>query len=514
LESASTEARRATLIGTLTQAPTPAGLAGAAGADWLEVRADLVGDLDPAVLTGWRGRLLYTLRSRGEGGAFDGRDERRRRRLLAAAERFDRIDLEGNRDLVPEILEAIPPERRVISWHGAATDAAGLREIFGRMARVEAALYKLVPHATQAGDELAPLQLLAELRRRDVIAFARGAAGTWTRLVAPRLAAPVIYGATFGLAGAPGQPSLASLIADFGLPELRPVDRLFGIVGNPVSHSLSPRLHNAAYRALGIPALFLPFHAASFGDFWLETVESGVLEALDLPLRGLSVTAPFKEAALAVSGAESPLAARIGAANTLVPRDGVWEAESTDPAGIVRPLEGRGLALRGARAVVVGAGGGGRSAAVGLGVAGATVTLANRGTDRGRLAAASLGVAFQPLGEVDASCFDVLVNATALGRGDADELPFSLAGLRSGAAVVDLVYPAVPPGEAPPADHLATRLLRQAAALGAVTIGGREVLLEQAREQFALMNGVELPIGLARQVLSLDAADLPAGGQG
>ena len=135
---------RAALIATLTVAAgaeQTAAAAAATGAGWLEVRADLAGDLDPEPLArAFPGRLLYTLRSRAEGGAFEGRDERRRRRLLAAAERFDLVDLEAARDLAPELVARIPPAKRLISWHGPGTYPAGLQDCFERMSAVEAAL--------------------------------------------------------------------------------------------------------------------------------------------------------------------------------------------------------------------------------------------------------------------------------------------------------------------------------------------------------------------------------------
>jgi 3-dehydroquinate dehydratase/shikimate dehydrogenase len=490
----------ATLVATLTaapSAPSPTEAAELAAATWLEVRADLAPDLDAAELRRrFPGKpLLFTLRSRAEGGAFEGTAERRRRRILDAAPGFDLIDLEAERDLAPEILAAIAPERRIVSWHGPATDAGGLAARFARMAAVPARLYKLVPAAAQAGDELAPLLFLHSLRRGDVAAFASGAAGAWTRLIAPRLGAPVVYGAVGRTAGAPGQIPLARLVEDYGLPELLPVAALYGIVGNPVAHSLSPRLHNGAYRALGLPALYLPFHAAAFGEFWLEVVESGVLETLGLPLRGLSVTSPFKAAALAVAGAESPRAGRIGAANTLVCQDGVWEAESTDPEGVVLPLRARGIDPAGRRAAVVGAGGAGRSAALGLAQAGAAVTIVNRGAERGERAAADLHLPFLPLDRFDPAVFDILVNATSLGRAPADPLPFAVDALRRGVTVVDLVYDA---DRAEP-----TRLLAAAAAQGAEIVGGREVLLSQALGQFRMMTGREMPAELAHRLLGI-----------
>ena len=311
----------------------------------------------------------------------------------------------------------------------------------------------------------------------------------------------MVYGALGEVPGAPGQISIARLRGDYGLPELPPIEALFGIVGNPVTHSLSPRIHNTAYRTLGIPAVYLPFHTDSFGDFWLEVVENAGLEAIGLPIRGLSVTAPSKESTLAVAGAESPIVSLIGAANTLVWNQGVWEAEATDPDGVVLPLRDRGIDITHLEAAVVGAGGAGRSAAAGLDRAGANVTLFNRDLGRGRssaeyLSSRSLKVPFRPLPELDPSAFDLLVNATSLGRGEDDPLPFEVDRLRPGAVVIDLVYLKDRP----------TRLLAEAAARGAVAIDGREVLIDQARGQFRLMTGRDLPLDLARRAAGLEIA--------
>ncbi|HEY0515355.1 MAG TPA: type I 3-dehydroquinate dehydratase [Thermoanaerobaculia bacterium] len=498
METVPAETVRATLVATVTTLPggSFAPLASELeGIDWLEIRADLIGDLDAARLSRlFPGKLLYTLRSRAEGGSSESSPERRRKRLIEAASRYDLVDLEASRDLSPDVLKAVPPEKRVISWHGPAPGLDGLKATFERMAATPALLYKLIPTATQPGDEIPALLLLASLGRRDVAAFAAGPAGAWTRLVAPRLGAPVVYGAFGEVPGAPGQISIERLRRDYGLPALPRIEALFGIVGNPVAHSLSPRIHNTAYRTLGIPAVYLPFHAESFGDFWLEVVENGALEAIGLPVRGLSVTAPFKESALAVAGAESPLVNLIGAANTLVWNQGVWEAEATDPDGVVLPLRDRGLDLERMAAAVVGAGGAGRSAAAGLARGGARVTMFNRDPERGRSSADHLKIDFLPLSALDPSRFDLLVNATSLGRGEDDPLPFEVGSLRAGAVVIDLVYELDRP----------TRLLVEAAARGAMAIDGREVLVDQARGQFRMMTGRDLPMGLARRAAGLE----------
>jgi 3-dehydroquinate dehydratase/shikimate dehydrogenase len=508
----------AELVATCTRPPEGEELASLAGrANWLEVRSDLAGDLEPAALRGrFGGGLLYTVRSRAEGGRGENDPAARRERLLAAAAAgWDLVDLEGERDLDPGLLDRLPAERRLISWHGPGEALPELQRRFAAMASTPARLYKMVPTASLPGQALPPLQLLAALGRRDLIAFAGGSQGSWTRTVAPRLGAPWIYGAAGDRPGAPGQPTVARLVRDYGLPALPPAAGLCGVVGHPVGHSLSPRLHNGAYRELGLPLAYVAFEPERFADFWIDVVESGAFEGLGMPLVGLSVTAPFKRAALAVAGAASPRAEAVGAANTLVARDGVWEAECTDPEGVVLPLLRRGVPLDGMPAAVIGAGGAGRAAAFALDRAGSRVILVNRSEEGGRHAAASLGVGFEPLAGFDPGRFRLIVNATPA-------VPFDPERLAPGTAVVEMGYrrtegaPAsTPHAEAPPVGSGAesaqgrgsqpgSPLLAAARAGGGVAIDGREVLLYQALGQFRLMTGRELPEGLGRRLLGLE----------
>lgn len=488
---------RATLVATLTEPPADdlsQIRALPPEVDVLEIRGDLVGEIPSGRLReAFPGRLLFTLRSRDEGGRFDGSREERWTYLAAAGEDgYDLVDLEGERDLEPAVLDRLPAEKRLISWHGPVTPVDDLREVFERISREPARYYKLIPAAQQPGEELAPLQLLELLGRSDVVAFATGEVGRWTRVYAPRLGSLLVYGSAGEDPAAPGQLSVHQLIRDYRLPGLPPAEHVYGIVGDPVAHSLSPRLHNGAYEELGIPALYLPFHTPSFGDFWLEVVENPVLDTLGISLKGLSITSPYKEAALAVAGAPSPLAELVGGANTLVLHDHVWEAESTDPDGVVMPLRERGVELPEAAAVVFGAGGAGRAAAAGLAAEGARVTLVNRSEERGRKAAEALHVAFEPWDEADPSRFDVLVQATPLGRRDEDALPFDPAAVKPSAVVVDMVYRPRP-----------TRLVEALRQRGVEAVDGREMLLDQAFAQFRLMTGRELPRELGRRLLGI-----------
>lgn len=463
----------------------------------VELRADRLGTLEvPALAGAFRGKLLGTYRSRLEGGEGANAPEKRAPILLQAAGRCDWIDLEGARDAVPELLRAIPPERRILSWHGSTSDVSDLLERWRALARVPARWYKLVVEARRPSETSLPLELLGALEpeeRARTAAFALGEGGAWTRLCALHLGAPVVYGHVGSEPAAAGQLPWKRLLADYGLPELPEVEALFGVVGQPVLHSLSPRLHNAAYRALGIPALFVPFSVPSFSDFWLDLVESGLLDRLGMPLRGLAVTTPFKEVAVAVAGAVSPLADTLEAANSLVLREGVWEADSTDPDGVLGALRAQSVSVAGRPALVLGVGGAGRAAAFGLARAGAEVTVTNRDSDRGRAIASRLRVAYERLEELDLGRFSLIVQATPLGREERDPEPVPVEELGADCVLVDLVY-----GEQP------TRWLRRARERGLRIVDGREVLLQQAVGQFFRMTGRELPLEVGRKVLGLE----------
>ncbi|MCY3932365.1 MAG: type I 3-dehydroquinate dehydratase [Acidobacteria bacterium] len=522
------EPRTATLVASLTEAPSASGdelRALSEQADCLEVRADLVGDIGVEWLRErFAGTLLYTLRSEAEGGRGTVEPERRAA-LLSAAQGYDLVDIEADRDLGRTVLEAVEPRRRVVSWHGRARNLRVLRGRLRQVSGVEARLCKLVTEAQSSGDELVPLELLLGARRNDVAAFSMGAIGSWTRLVAPRLGAPWIYGAAGPLAAAPGQPSIERLRVDYGLPTLHRASRLFGVVGHPAAHSLSPRLHNAGYRDRGEEALYVAFDAPDFEAFWREVVLSDFFDRAGLPLSGLSVTAPHKAAALAAACEAGDLARATQGANTLLPegsgagarrrkvaasrRDFLaasggsgsedprtrWRAESTDPEGITGPLRRGGVDPGGREAVVIGAGGAGRAAALGLAAAGAVVALANRTESTGRDAAESLGVDFVPLEELEPGAFDIVVNATSLGHRADDPLPCDPAALGSSAAAVDLVYGGGP-----------TPWSRALAARGLVVVDGREVLLHQGLAQFEAMTGRALPFEVGAAALGLGPA--------
>jgi len=237
----------ASLIATLVTPPS----AGAAEltalpdqVEWLEVRSDVVGDLNPEWLRDhFRGRLLYSLRSRDEGGNCSDSVDQRRHRLTMAARHYDRVELQGSKDLSPGLLAEIPIEKRLISWHGPACSLSELKTRFMQLSSVPANMYKLVTSTNKICDELTSLSFLKALGRSDIVAYSTGPLGFWTRLIALQLGAPAISGMVTDVAGNSGEPTVKQLIEDYGLPEVWPAKELFAIIGDPIFHSLSPRLH-------------------------------------------------------------------------------------------------------------------------------------------------------------------------------------------------------------------------------------------------------------------------------
>jgi 3-dehydroquinate dehydratase/shikimate dehydrogenase len=432
-------------------------------------------DLDPSRLRRrFDGTLLYVLRSHGA--------DRRERLLAAAAAGWDLIELEID-DLVPELLAAIPADRRVLAWYGPAAGIAPLRVRWRQLAEHEARFYRLVPTARTHGDALDPLRLLHELGRRDVVAYAEGETALWTRVVAPQLGAPVVFGSTDDATLDCGVPSVWQLASDYGFPSVTPADELFAIAGDPVYRSLSPRLHNAAFRALDRRALYVPFHVRRFEPFWRELVASGALDGLGLPLNAICVVSPHKEIALCAAKARTPVVERARSSNFFIRNADGWTADTTDPEGVIVTLRERGVDVRSQSVAVVGCGGSGRAVAAAFHAAGADVTLVNRGFERGSLAVNLLHLPFQPLAGFSAGRYSIVVNATPVGR-DGVATPFALEHLRDDAVVVDLVY-----GQQP------TLLVASRRAAGRLAIDGTEVLLTQVRAQFRLMTGEEMPEG-------------------
>jgi shikimate dehydrogenase len=253
--------------------------------------------------------------------------------------------------------------------------------------------------------------------------------------------------------------------------------QVYGLIGDPVEHSLSPPMHEAAYDALGMDARYVTFEPRSAG--------AAVRAAADLGVAGLNVTIPFKRDVLDHVDPD-PLAARVGAVNTVDLATDPPRGYNTDLAGVTRALARHDVDPAGEDAVVVGAGGAGRAAAFALADAGATVHVANRTESRARDLAAAVGEG-TTAGGLDGLAdrvpdADLLVNATSVGM-DSTETPVPATLLHADLAVLDAVY-----------NPVETRLLRDAAAAGATTVDGAWMLLYQGVAAFERWTDREAPV--------------------
>jgi len=267
------------------------------------------------------------------------------------------------------------------------------------------------------------------------------------------------------------------------LPHARRASQLFAIIGDPIFHSLSPRLHNSAYRTENYPALFVPMRVENFEEFWREIVVSQRLDSIDLPLNGLTVTSPHKEAARSVATSATAASMMADSSNILLRNNGWWNADTTDPDIVYFASQERSVKVRDKRAAVIGCGGAGRAIATALIKSGAAVTLINRGQKRGDYAAKLLGLSYLPLAQFSAENYDIVVNATPVGRDEPVAAPFALESLSQEAIIIDLVYGAKP-----------TPLVAHSRAREQVVLDGRDVLLTQVKRQFEMMTGNKMPI--------------------
>ena len=465
-----------------------------AGADLIELRLDYVDRPDVAgALAGRATPVIVTCRPAWEGGRFTG-SERERLGLLAAALEAgaEFVDVEWRAEFQP-LIRRHGGDHIVISSH----DFEGVPEDVGDRYRAMRATGAAVVKVAAATHGLCDTLALAALgrgaaERRVVIGM--GPSGVASRVLAGR------FGSCWTYAGegvAPGQIELPRLRDEYRFPAITQRTAIYGVVGAPVSHSLSPAMHNAGFAEAGLDAVYLPLEARDVEDF--------VRFAAAVPLRGVSVTAPYKEVLAEIVRDVDPVGLQVGAINTIRCGDTGWRGLNTDVPGFAETLLGR-MRLPGVRAAILGAGGAARAVAVALAGEGATVAICARDGTRGAAAAAAVGVAaghFPP----PAGSWDLLVNTTPAGTWpDVEATPLP-GGPFTGRLVYDLVY-----------NPATTRFLAEAALAGCETIGGLDMLVAQAVRQFAWWTG-RRPSGhrfreaaqreLARQAA---AGDVAAGG--
>jgi 3-dehydroquinate dehydratase / shikimate dehydrogenase len=484
-----------TLIEETTEAVIDRMVDLAAVADLFEIRGDMILDLD--LLTILRSRtkpLVFTCRSAKEGGRWADSESKRRSVLLEAVKRgFDYVDVEYRAEFLDVIIEK-SGNGLLLSYHDLEETPDDLGEIYSRMCAKGADIVKIAVTPRSIGDVGRLVELCrraAEGNGKPLIGVALGPMGLITRIAAGRHGAPFTYAsAAAGAEAAPGQVP-AALMADlYRVRDVTPATRVYGILGSDVMRSLSPILHNRAFEARQIDAVYVPLQA--------EALEPFVAALPTLDLAGFSVTRPYKTEILKHLREVEETAALCGSVNTVVVRDGALRGSTTDGLGVTTPLK-KLIDLKGKSVVILGAGGAARAAALALRGKGARVTILARDEAKAAAVGRSVGCAHAPLAELSSRAWDVLLNATPVGSASApEETPVPAKLHRKGSIVFDMVY-----------DPLETRLLREAKEAGCAIVGGLEMLLSQAVAQFETWTGLEAPV----QVMKSAALFLAQEGQ-
>jgi 3-dehydroquinate dehydratase/shikimate dehydrogenase len=310
-----------------------------------------------------------------------------------------------------------------------------------------------------------------------------GEVGLPARLLALREGSELAY-APLAEATAPGQVSLSEMMRLYRPHLLTRGTRVYGVVGDPIGHSLSPLLHNTGFAARRVNAVYLPFLAPQLGDF-LKAVP-------DFGIRGFSVTIPHKQAILEHLKECEPLAAEIGAVNTVVVRrDGSLYGCNTDYVGVLRALE-RQMRIPDSRVLIFGAGGAARAAALALARAGATVCICARRENAAKQLARAVGGEAVPRWALGTQSFDAVLNATPVGMHPHEGIsPLSVHELQC-RIVMDLIY-----------RPERTKLLEIAAQKGMATVSGVNMFLAQGFAQWEIWTGKHAPeAAMRRAVLS------------
>jgi 3-dehydroquinate dehydratase/shikimate dehydrogenase len=429
-----------------------------------------------------RAVLVATCRRREGGGLFQGSREEQIEILAQAARsgcQWCDVEIETAKHIFRgELVRAFSPARVIVSHHDFRAMPRNLAGIVRQLERAGGHAIKIAAECHSVSDSVRICELART--RRDAVAIPMGEFGLAGRVLSLRMGSALAYAAV-DQATAPGQLPLDAMIDLYRAAQITRRTRVYGVIGDPIGHSLSPLLHNTAFRARKFDAVFVPFLVRNLREFL------GAMEGFGVA--GLSVTIPHKETILRSLDDCDPLAARIGAVNTVVARGGGrLYGYNTDYVGVLRSL-GRRMALAGSRVLLYGAGGAARAAAFALAQAGSIVCLSARRPERARALARAVGGQVVARAELAHEFFDAIVNCTPIGMHPKGSSPLGSAELNC-RIVMDMVYR---PRE--------TELLRLARRKGIEIISGVEMFLAQGFAQYEIWTGERAPENAMRRAV-------------
>ncbi len=463
------------------------------GARMIEVRLDFLAKAPDykRLLANKPCELVATVRRPQDGGRWSGTEPAREMLIRqAVVSGFDWVDLETD---VADEIRRFKNVKRIVSYHNMREVPDDLEQIHERMCRQDADVVKLAVRGQHPSDNLRVLDLLKN-PAKPTIAHCMGDLGLPSRVLGAKFGAPFTYAAFNKERNiAPGLPSFEELKNVYHYDRIAPDTELFGLIGDPVAHSLGPLVHNATFHSLRINALYLPFRVP-------RTALEGFLADFDsLPVRGYSVTIPHKEAIAALVKHKDKSVTLTQAANTLLRVGDGFTASNTDYQAIVDSLlanmpastDGSPPTLASRTVLLIGAGGVARAVAHALHREGALLIVANRTTDRAQKLAEDVGCRFIDWAARHSVLSEIVINATSVGMHPAvDDSPIHHSYLKPGLVVFDCVY-----------TPETTLLLKEAKNRGCQVISGIDLFVRQAALQFKLFTGQEAPLEFMRTVV-------------
>jgi 3-dehydroquinate dehydratase / shikimate dehydrogenase len=363
----------------------------------------------------------------------------------------------------------------IISHHDFAA-TKDLDGIYKRIVPFQPDFIKIVPTAKTLIDNVTLMRFIERMEdHSNIIGICMGDAGIISRVLGVRAGSAFTFAAaTVGEETGPGQIAARTLIETYRIDQVDAATKVYGVAGNPIRSSLSPIMMNTAFRRETVNAVYLALQANKLSDL-LKLVD-------EIPIQGLSVTMPLKQEIMAHLEKTDPLSAKIGACNTVLrAQDGKLYGFNTDVAGITGPLEKR-MSLRGAKVLVLGAGGAARAAVFGLRDKGAEVFILNRTAETAQKLARQSGSKTIKKDAVAKTSFDIIINATPIGMAGIKAPQLLEAKDLNTKLVFDLVY-----------NPLETPLLRMARQKGIPIVTGIEMFVQQGARQFEIFTGKPAP---------------------
>jgi 3-dehydroquinate dehydratase/shikimate dehydrogenase len=353
---------------------------------------------------------------------------------------------------------------------------------------IEDRILKIAANSSDIIDSIQIWKLLerAKADGNRIIPIAMGEAGKWTRILGLAHGAYLTYASLeSGSETAPGQISAEDMLNVFRVKDLDESTDVYGIIAGNTSYTMSPYVHNAAFKAAGLNSVFVPLQVSDLDEFIRRMVRPETRE-VELNFKGFSVTNPHKQAVIEHLDELDAAARKIGAVNTIKVIDGKLHGYNTDAPGFIEPLKAKLGDLAGSRVAVFGAGGAARAVVYSLKNEGANVTVYARDASKAKILAEEFQLDAEQLPDDDAPISaEVVVNATPLGtKGEFVNATAATARQLNGTKLVyDLVYN--------PAE---TQLLKEAKSAGAMTLNGFDMLIAQAVRQFEIWTGLKAPV--------------------